>query len=113
VPIATLSRASNRRGETSAEVCAAVTRCRHLQIERQQCLNRDLSGAALGRLCALDGAGQRLLAQASERLHLSARSFHRALRVARTIADLDEQQQLSTQHLAEAIGYRQFNQSDT
>ena len=112
LPIATLSRAGNRRGATSAEVCAGVTRCRHLQIKRQQCLNRDLAGAALDRYCTLDPAGLRLLTQASERLHLSARSFHRVLRVARTIADLDEQPQLSTQHLAEAIGYRQFDQTD-
>lgn len=57
--------------------------------------------------CELDATGRDLLRQAFSRLNLSARAYDRILKVARTIADLDEEQKIHSRHLAEAIGYRQ------
>jgi magnesium chelatase family protein len=69
-------------------------------------LNARLRGAALRRHCALDVSGKTLLAQAVEKLGLSARAHDRILRVARTIADLAGSEQIHVSHLAEAVQYR-------
>ncbi|MEO1707437.1 MAG: hypothetical protein AAFR69_06875, partial [Pseudomonadota bacterium] len=58
-----------------------------------------------------DAPGQQLMSRATEALNLSARGYHRVLRVARTIADLDGSEAIGRQHLAEAISYRQSNQT--
>ena len=60
----------------------------------------------LGKFCALDGAGEKVLRAAFQRMGLTGRSHDRILRVARTIADLDGAEQISAAHLAEAIQYR-------
>ena len=59
--------------------------------------------------CALNLSGERMMRQAYETLHLTARSYHKILKVARTIADLEEADQISEAHLAEAIGYRMID----
>ena len=56
--------------------------------------------------CQLEGSSLELLRQAMERLHLSARSYHRILKLARTIADLGDSDKIKTEHLAEALQYR-------
>jgi magnesium chelatase family protein len=84
----------------------AIAACRDRQLDRQQCLNADLAGSALLTHAQPDAAGRALLARASERFSLSARSTHRMLRVARTIADLDGQAEVGSAQLAEALGYR-------
>jgi magnesium chelatase family protein len=68
--------------------------------------NAELSPAEVRRWCAPDGEGERLLELAMSKLALSARAVHRALRVARTIADLDGADRLAARHVAEAIAYR-------
>ncbi len=92
--------------ETSATVLARVTTARAQQSTRQGLLNARIAVADIERLCTLDAAGDRLVAQALARSLLSARAYHRMLRVARTIADLAGERGIGTAHLAEAIGYR-------
>jgi magnesium chelatase family protein len=69
-------------------------------------VNARLKGAALRRACGIDAAGRRLLADAVEKLGLSARAHDRILRVARTIADLESSERILLAHLAEAVQYR-------
>jgi magnesium chelatase family protein len=66
----------------------------------------------LRKYCAIDEQTTTLLHNAMERLHLSARAYSRILKVARTIADLDGSENIQTQHIAEAIGYRQLDRGD-
>ena len=98
--------ASAPDGDASAVVAERVARARAFAQSRQGCANGDLAGAALDAHCALDGEGSRLLQAATARLGWSARGFHRVLRVARTIADLDASAAIGAAHLAEAIQYR-------
>ncbi|MGB5098565.1 MAG: YifB family Mg chelatase-like AAA ATPase [Porticoccaceae bacterium] len=93
-------------GESSATVRARVLAARQRQLDRQGELNCGLVPAALAVQCPLDATQRTLLDTAIERLGLSARAYHRLLRVARTIADLDDCDHPQTRHLTEAIGYR-------
>ncbi len=68
--------------------------------------NADLGAAEVREFCPLDSAGQSLLRAAMRQLHLSARAYHRVLKLARTIADLDGQAAIRPAHLAEALQYR-------
>jgi magnesium chelatase family protein len=62
--------------------------------------------AEIGQFCQVDGAGQSLLKAAMQRMNLSARAYHRVLKLARTIADLAGSEDIQTPHIAEAIQYR-------
>ncbi len=93
-------------GEPSQQVRARVVAARGAQLARSGGSNALLAGAALRRHAALAAGERRLLEQAAERLELSARACHRILRVARTIADLDQADAIGQAHLAEAISYR-------
>ncbi|MGP4842870.1 YifB family Mg chelatase-like AAA ATPase [Marinobacter sp. 1Y8] len=92
----------------SATVRARVMQAREIQAQRGA-LNADLSGEALDHYCKPGLAGEKLLAQAMERLGLSARALHRILRVARTLADLAGEPELQHNHLVEALGYRKLD----
>ncbi|QSP96478.1 YifB family Mg chelatase-like AAA ATPase [Marinobacter salinisoli] len=93
--------------------CSAVVRERVLQARERQDhrggINAMLTGRALQEACGLDSANEQMLTGAMNRLGLSARALHRILRVARTLADLDDAATLSQCHLAEALGYRQLD----
>ncbi len=92
--------------EPSEAIRARVEAARRLQLERGVDCNAHLAGQALRDTCALDGAGAALMKTAYDSMALSARSYDRILRVARTIADLDGSPGIQAPHLAEAIQYR-------
>src|SRR5437870_5561951 len=92
-----------------ARVEAARARQRRRLLPRTIPLNAHISGREVRRLCRIGPAGRRLLEAASERLGLSARAYTRILRVARTIADLAGEDEITTSHLAEAIQYRSLD----
>lgn len=96
------------RGDDSATIRARVVRARACQLARAGKPNAWLGNTEVERDCALRANEQLLLDRAVEKLGLSARAYHRILRVARSIADLDESVQLSSAHLAEAIQYRRL-----
>jgi len=98
-------------GETSAAVRADVARARDRQLARQGKPNARLGPREVERHCAADAAGAALLAQAMTRLSLSARAYHRVLKVARTIADHAGAEQIAAPHIAEAIGYRRMDRA--
>lgn len=93
-------------GEASATVRARVEQAHRRQTARQGGPNSRLAPREIDRLCRPDEAGARLLEQAITRMKLSARAYHRVLKVARTIADLDDSAQPGVAHIAEAIQYR-------
>ncbi len=95
-------------GESSAAVRVRVGRARQRQLARQGKPNAKLAVDEIERHCRPDAAGAALLRQAMQRLNLSARAYHRILKVARSIADLGESNELLTAHLAEAVQYRRF-----
>ena len=96
--------------EGSAEVAARVAAARHIQRERYADTfvrtNAEADGDLLERNAVLDPPARALLAQAAEAMRLSARGFHRVLRVSRTIADLAGTDTIGRVHVAEALSYR-------
>ena len=100
--------ATDANAETSAQVRKQVQKCFKRQLDRQGYSNNDLQGADLETHCRLGKETLQFFELAAEKLQLSARAYHRILRLARTIADLDEAEQIAQHHLAEAIGYRKL-----
>ena len=92
--------------EPSCAIRARVAQARARQTARGVDCNAHLAGARLRECCALDSAGEGLMKTAYNAMNLSARSYDRILRVARTIADLDASERIEPAHLAEAIQYR-------
>ncbi len=99
-------RADKNKGEPSSAVRRRVFRARKLQMKRAGSLNHQLAGESLERVCSVDRGTQNLLDAAMDKLGLSARAYHRILKVARTIADLADESALTAAHVGEAIGYR-------
>ncbi|QKE65340.1 YifB family Mg chelatase-like AAA ATPase [Aquipseudomonas campi] len=93
-------------GQNSASVAAEVANARQRQMRRQGCANAFLDLPGLRQHCPLQADDQRWLESACERLNLSLRAAHRLLKVARTLADLQELEHISRAHLAEALQYR-------
>jgi len=93
-------------GEASVAVRERVAAARTRQLERQAKPNAELGTKELDRHCRTDPAGETLLKQAISRLGLSARAYHRVLKLARTIADLAGVEAIAASHVAEAVGYR-------
>ena len=93
-------------GEGSAAVKARVIAARSRQMARQGTLNAQLDGRALRTVCRISDKSDALLGRAVTRLGLSARAVTRVLRVARTIADLAGDADISDRHLAEALQFR-------
>lgn len=98
-------------GESSADVAARVSSARDVQTARftghaNVRVNADMEGALLEEIASPDSAGRALLTKVAQRFGLSARGYHRVLRVARTIADLDGDADVRQPHVAEAVSYR-------
>ena len=98
-------------GDPTAVVASRVAAARAVQADRYAGhdgvrVNADAEGALLEAVATPDGEGHALLARAAERFGLTARGYHRVLRVARTIADLDGAEEVTRPHVAEALGYR-------
>jgi magnesium chelatase family protein len=98
-------------GDGSATVAARVARARDIQAARYAGtagvrVNADAEGALLEEVATPDAEGRALLSRVAERFGLSARGYHRVMRVARTIADLDGAETVGKPHVAEAVGYR-------
>jgi magnesium chelatase family protein len=97
--------------ESSVTVRTRVERARGRQRDRQAKDNARLLAAEVAVHCVPEAAAEDLLAQAMARMALSARAYHRILKVARTIADLAACERINVTHVAEAIGYRRFDNS--
>ncbi|TNF07660.1 MAG: ATP-dependent protease [Gammaproteobacteria bacterium] len=96
----------NPDGETSASVLHRVTKAREYQRQRADVLNSQLNSQQLKAHCPLSAEQKNLLQRASDQMGLSARSIHRILKVARTIADLESSSTIDIHHLSEALSYR-------
>jgi magnesium chelatase family protein len=99
-----------RLGESSATVQSRVSAARSLQLERfrgtRLTSNADMTPSEIRGFCQVEDAAQGLLKAAMKQLYLSARAFHRVLKLARTIADLENSDIIKAHHVAEAIQYR-------
>lgn len=93
-------------GESSVQIQARVESAFATQLARQGKANNLLNTNEIDQFCAPDQAGQQLLQSVMTKLSWSARSYHRVLKVARSIADLEQCEQVRREHIAEAIGYR-------
>lgn len=110
-PVAFAELERSRPGESSATVAQRVAKARAIQAERYAAcdgtsVNADAEGRVLEDVAQLQDDSRALMMQASEHFGLSARGYHRVLRVARTIADLDGAPQIARDHVAEALSYR-------
>ncbi len=111
VPAVTFEELDGKKGgETSAQIREKVNKARKIQLERYKDTNiysnSRLTPELMEKYCVLDEQGSKILKFAFEKMGLSARGYNRVLKVARTIADLEESEQILPNHITEAIQYR-------
>lgn len=111
VPAVKVEKLTNtQKGESSAKIQSRVQKAREIQEKRFKTLaitaNAEMSAKLMKKYCNLDEQSILLLKQAISKLNLSARSFHRVVKIARTIADLEESVKIKSNHVAEALQYR-------
>ncbi len=109
--------AGARKGACSGDIRKRVVAARAIQTERLKGLkihcNSQMSSREIRRFCELPSEASRFLESASAKLGLSARAYHRILKIARTIADLEASKVISVRHLAEAVQYRSLDRKKT
>jgi len=106
-----LTKQTINQQETSATVRKRITKARELQINRQTCLNAQMTNKQIEAICILDSPSKQLLSHAIDKLKMSARSYHRILKLARTISDLAGKENIDEKSISEAIGYRRSSLS--
>ena len=109
VPIHMMQADTNIKEEDSQTVQQRVIKARNRQLRRNQTPNCQLTNKQVERVCRLQAADQKLIERAIEQLGLSARAYHRILKLARTIADLAQEENICTPHITEAISYRRLD----
>lgn len=101
--------------ETSKEIKQRVEKSRQIQLERftwtKITFNSEMSTKEINKFCQLDEESDKILKQAVSMLNLSARSYYRILKLARTIADLDSQKNIKKEHILEALSFRKKEDS--
>lgn len=102
---------STQQNESSATIRQRVIKANEKQVARQGGKNASLSSRQIKRYCRLGEAENTMLQQALTKLGMSARAFHRVVKVARTIADLDDAELIQVKHIAEALSLRSFDRS--
>jgi magnesium chelatase family protein len=117
VPVPFRKLADAKASENSEEVRKRVITARKIQTERfkdskEIYANSQMSSKQIRQYCKIDESGQVILKNAMEKLGLSARAYDRILKVSRTIADLENSEDISTEHLAEAIQYRSLDRDN-
>jgi magnesium chelatase family protein len=113
-PVAFHELSSQQSTEPSESIRNRVIKARAVQTERFKnkaglYANAQMGASDLKKICQLNETSQHLLKQAMEKLNLSARAYDRIIKVSRTIADLDESESIKTEHIAEAIQYRNLD----
>lgn len=108
LPTQALSRPADK-SEGSQQVRQRVERSRELQLSRNGCPNSQLTGRLLEQSCLLTPQSRGLIERAMDQLSLSARAYHRILRLARTIADMEASEAILSTHIGEAISYRSLD----
>lgn len=102
-----------QREESSAEIKSRVNKARAVALSRAEktgaSCNARLPDAMVGEVCVLSSEASRMLERSFEKLGLSARAYNRILKVARTIADMDESEKIEARHISEAIQYRSLD----
>ncbi|MEE9426274.1 MAG: ATP-dependent protease, partial [Methylococcales bacterium] len=109
LPQAEMTNNNDPNNETSQQVLKRVIKTRERALERRGHLNALLTPTEIKRDCQLDDASSSLLEQAVDKLGLSHRAFHRILKMARTIADMQAVDAIQTAHISEAISYRRLD----
>ena len=107
--------ALQNKAETSKEIKERVNKARNIQLERYRGMgifcNAELDSSSLEKFCKLDKKSSDIMAKAFEKFGLSARAHNKILKISRTIADLDNSEEIQYKHIAEAIQYRSLDKT--